>query len=264
MSSKTHPANRRQPAQPRRKIRPTPTKPASGRPYWPSRDPIGEEGGVNLYGFVGNDCITAIDYLGTVKQKEVVEEPLKIATGQKIEVFCAPSRKAGTITIDNFSTMKRKGFLKNGFPAGQGRLHMTFEPYYDKDPEKCCCLGGRYRWYQTIVVDDELGNVPRADKGDGTPERPNLAPTYNLKYKDSPTLTYAVLDKKWTDIYQNGKGKNEDVTASIKFKTELQCEKGKSITTFKIINWGLLGSLHVNLNPGRSDYTFEVSGTVGL
>jgi len=43
LSNETHPANRRQPAQPRRKIAPTATKPVSGIPYWPSRDPIGEQ-----------------------------------------------------------------------------------------------------------------------------------------------------------------------------------------------------------------------------
>ena len=64
LSNKTHPANRRQPAQPRRKPRPTPTKTVSGIPYWPARDPIGEEGGVNLYGFVGNDGINWWDRLG--------------------------------------------------------------------------------------------------------------------------------------------------------------------------------------------------------
>jgi integrase/recombinase XerD len=36
--------------------------PITGR--WPSRDPIGEEGGVNLYGFVGNDGVNWVDYLG--------------------------------------------------------------------------------------------------------------------------------------------------------------------------------------------------------
>ena len=63
-SNETHPANRRQPAQPRRKIRPTAMKTVSGIPYWPSRDPIGEEGGVNLYGLVGNDGVKVFDYLG--------------------------------------------------------------------------------------------------------------------------------------------------------------------------------------------------------
>ncbi|MEM7773687.1 MAG: RHS repeat-associated core domain-containing protein [Cyanobacteria bacterium P01_A01_bin.37] len=36
--------------------------PVTGR--WPSRDPIQEDGGLNLYGFVGNDAANAWDYLG--------------------------------------------------------------------------------------------------------------------------------------------------------------------------------------------------------
>ena len=36
--------------------------PALGR--WPSRDPIGEDGGVNLYGFVGNDGLNRSDHFG--------------------------------------------------------------------------------------------------------------------------------------------------------------------------------------------------------
>ena len=64
LSNETHPANRRQPAQPRRKIRPTAMKTASGIPSWPSRDPIGEDGGLNLYGFVENDGVNQADDLG--------------------------------------------------------------------------------------------------------------------------------------------------------------------------------------------------------
>jgi RHS repeat-associated protein len=36
--------------------------PNTGR--WPSRDPIAEEGGINLYGFVGNDGVNWVDLLG--------------------------------------------------------------------------------------------------------------------------------------------------------------------------------------------------------
>ncbi|MCH8541890.1 MAG: RHS repeat-associated core domain-containing protein [Opitutales bacterium] len=36
--------------------------PETGR--WPNRDPIEEEGGLNLYGFVGNDGVNAWDVLG--------------------------------------------------------------------------------------------------------------------------------------------------------------------------------------------------------
>jgi len=39
--------------------------PVTGR--WPSRDPIGEEGGVNLYAFVGNDGVNEWDFLGMCK-----------------------------------------------------------------------------------------------------------------------------------------------------------------------------------------------------
>jgi len=36
--------------------------PLTGR--WPSRDPIEEDGGLNVYGFVGNDVFGYVDYLG--------------------------------------------------------------------------------------------------------------------------------------------------------------------------------------------------------
>ena len=36
-------------------------KSASGRAEWLSRDPIGEEGGINLYGYVGNNPVNMID-----------------------------------------------------------------------------------------------------------------------------------------------------------------------------------------------------------
>ena len=36
--------------------------PQTGR--WPSRDPIEEEGGLNLYAFVGNDGVNRVDFLG--------------------------------------------------------------------------------------------------------------------------------------------------------------------------------------------------------
>lgn len=42
------------------------TATASGLPVWPSRDPIGENGGVNIYGFVGNNSIQYIDNFGMI------------------------------------------------------------------------------------------------------------------------------------------------------------------------------------------------------
>jgi RHS repeat-associated protein len=50
--------------------------PKTGR--WPSRDPIEEEGGYNLYGFVGNDGVNQWDYLGLISTINV-QMPILIA-----------------------------------------------------------------------------------------------------------------------------------------------------------------------------------------
>jgi len=65
-AEQSHRQNRPQPKQPRQGNRLTTTKIASGRTYWPSRDPIEERGGVSLYGMVENRVINRTDYLGLV------------------------------------------------------------------------------------------------------------------------------------------------------------------------------------------------------
>jgi hypothetical protein len=44
----------------------TTSRTASCVPHWPSRDPIGERGGINLYAYVDNDGVNGIDYLGLI------------------------------------------------------------------------------------------------------------------------------------------------------------------------------------------------------
>jgi hypothetical protein len=51
--------------------------PVTGR--WPSRDPIGEKGGLNLYGFVGNDGVTWWDFLGL--SHRIIDNPEGNRTG---------------------------------------------------------------------------------------------------------------------------------------------------------------------------------------
>jgi len=45
--------------------------PVTGR--WPSRDPIGERGGVNLYGFVGNAGVNWIDVNGLISLEDILK-----------------------------------------------------------------------------------------------------------------------------------------------------------------------------------------------
>ena len=48
--------------------------PQTGR--WPSRDPIEEFGGLNLYGFVGNDAVSRWYFLGLVSASDVIRDIL--------------------------------------------------------------------------------------------------------------------------------------------------------------------------------------------
>jgi RHS repeat-associated protein len=55
-------------------------KTVSGRGLWLSRDPIEEEGGVNLYGMAGNDPVNYWDYLGLWIVDRNTGKPYAIAT----------------------------------------------------------------------------------------------------------------------------------------------------------------------------------------
>lgn len=88
--------------------------PVTGR--WPSRDPIEEEGGINLYGFVGNDGVNWVDCLGlrlTVKGNEDYRKAIEAI----LKKLC------DSATVDN------NGKVTIGKDAGG-----------DGDSEGCCCL----------------------------------------------------------------------------------------------------------------------------
>jgi uncharacterized protein RhaS with RHS repeats len=63
---------------------------------WSSRDPIGERGGMNLYGFVGNDGVNWLDYLGL---KECCDK-----NGNPYD--CDKLREKMTLLADQFDQLK--------------------------------------------------------------------------------------------------------------------------------------------------------------
>ena len=75
--------------------------PQTGR--WPSRDPIGERGGMNLYGFVGNDAVNRWDYLGLIRRAYITSDGMSKAVGDKAKPYSdvlakemiAEAKKAG-------------------------------------------------------------------------------------------------------------------------------------------------------------------------
>jgi RHS repeat-associated protein len=58
--------------------------PTTGR--WPSRDPIEEEGGINLYGFVVNNGVNQLDYLGLISGSNPAQVPDFSEEGEECHV----------------------------------------------------------------------------------------------------------------------------------------------------------------------------------
>lgn len=124
--------------------------PKTGR--WPSRDPIGEEGGINLYGFVGNNGINHADYLGMAavaaavgnlegKTHQVVGESGKICGVIKIV------EDAGMIDLDNPSFRDA-----NGRPA-KG-MAWIFTATFTQGSNPCCCNLKKLYWQNYLTHDD--------------------------------------------------------------------------------------------------------------
>jgi hypothetical protein len=94
--------------------------PVTGR--WPSRDPIGERGGVNLYGFVWNGGIDSIDVLGLHQNEDWYDawgpnDARTIAEESKEDGKVSPC--SGELYSANFVVLlqlaeKRKNIADNG------------------------------------------------------------------------------------------------------------------------------------------------------
>jgi hypothetical protein len=67
---------------------------ASGRGFWPNRDPLGEKGGVNLYGFVRNEAFTNVDFLG-LALTPYTEDPTTIPVRESSRILARADGEAG-------------------------------------------------------------------------------------------------------------------------------------------------------------------------
>ena len=87
---------------------------------WLSRDPIGENGGLNLYGMVGNDPVNAVDYLGQIK----IELGFKPVRGG--QEFLGQVRYHAYVVItkcesDSSNPSGQKQFFVRGGPSSRGK-----------------------------------------------------------------------------------------------------------------------------------------------
>ena len=127
-----------QPVDSHREKYPTATRTVSGIPYWLSRDPIGEEGGLNLYGFVGNDGVNRWDYLGLEGSFEVKHVPVPVGTSQQIQADGAESLdgfEVSYIEPEEGSSCEctiilAQAISNDGFTIGT-------DPHFDNFDKKC-------------------------------------------------------------------------------------------------------------------------------
>jgi RHS repeat-associated protein len=89
-----------------------PYGPSAGR--WTARDPVGENGGKNLYGFVGNDPVNEVDLLG----EKILN--LRVNGKGESEMAQAPGLGWGSILELPYTQVGRGGTL--GFLGGIGYM----------------------------------------------------------------------------------------------------------------------------------------------
>jgi RHS repeat-associated protein len=94
-------------------------KTASGRPKWLNRDPIGENGGLNLYGYCFNDPVNRLDPLG-------LSTPVPISVGGQIVgvvnlpiTFTPGGRYAAVPTYGNWGGPDYSGGQRPSLNNGQ-------------------------------------------------------------------------------------------------------------------------------------------------
>jgi hypothetical protein len=88
--------------------------PVTGR--WPSRDPIGERGGMNLYGFAGNNGVNSWDYLG-LSDYDAGAIDIYVRNDGRIDQPVEPmSGKKNTPTPSTFATFNK--LCKEAFGEG--------------------------------------------------------------------------------------------------------------------------------------------------
>jgi Protein of unknown function (DUF2778)/L,D-transpeptidase catalytic domain len=110
---------------------------------WISRDPIEEQGGVNLYGFVANDALNWVDFLGLeVTGYYDISSKQLVLTDKGKGTKCVCSGTSGTGTVKDADTsdsgpvppgtyyiyLQPNIKNENGFPPGSGKPAYILDP----------------------------------------------------------------------------------------------------------------------------------------
>ena len=210
---------------------------------WPSRDPIGEEGGLNLYGFLGNNSVENFDLLGMEEVVPDLVDSMSIhAVGDLGGEF------GGNISTGNTSLSSMKGkcyvrsvkdfyytpyktitLIKVGGQVDGGSLGWLYvdqptqntilaherkhEQVYDRWETKC---GRKFKkWAESYVsssflTDPEALDALKADLQKAKSDALQILASAQKKGHKSPTITSVTIGgKKYlrlVDNYNNATG----------------------------------------------------------
>jgi uncharacterized protein RhaS with RHS repeats len=169
---------------------------------WISRDPIGEEGGLNLYGFVKNNTSANLDHLGLAK----------CCCAESIEFIPGNKRNPEISEEEARSFDKDAGISADGAFTGEGRFGHSFNiklkmSYKDSKADNPC----KYSW-------SERTNIP-AFKHQKPNEWTNM---FDPKYEARPKVPDGItnmnteaMDYDTPSLVLTGNGRSRTLEISI-------------------------------------------------
>ena len=131
----------------------------TGRSGWPSRDPIEEEDGNNLYNYVGNNSVSKVDVLGQMTFNDLLAIRKALDTSVRKERCCCDKKTEVQISINGTASGKQVTesiSILGEQPCGLERLRFYWwdcftassEYGQDNSPKKKTNLGAfkEYGW----------------------------------------------------------------------------------------------------------------------
>ena len=162
--------------------------PSTGR--WLSRDPVGENGGINLYCFIHNATVMSWDIWGLLK------------AGDKLNINLS-GKKIGYAEVKTYSK-----FPFSGKPSDARRIGATLIMVPRIDDDYCGCSCYKWRQYVTKTLDGKYALAPeRSGKYTFLPQRIKY-------YKDILDIDYSKrYENDWYGPPEFGPGQYEEASS---------------------------------------------------
>ncbi|MHC4620797.1 MAG: RHS repeat-associated core domain-containing protein, partial [Planctomycetota bacterium] len=196
----------------------------SGNGRFNRRDPAGDIEGQNLYIYVENQALNAVDPSGNIAIKQGDTIPVNHGQWWIFKNLWFMHR-CGTITVDRYRAIHA--------PRRYGGAHLSLT--FTWSTSCACCPGNDWRWIQTVT--EATGPFRPADAPFNDPQPPNdtlpyyftnaVLPSFrtatSLRFRDTPLQPYRSL------LLQD--------SVVVRFELDLVCAS-KSDEVFQTIHWG--------------------------